>query len=246
VKAKAFRFDGIFMPNTLDKPIYFAEVQFQNNPNFYWELLAEIHMYLNQYKPEQDWRAVAIFAKRSYDVSALTLYQQKLIADGYILRIYLDELPSGSLGMGLIQLITSRSTQIKPLVGQLIERTRTEVADTSFRQVVVELLESILVLKFPKLSRQEIEAMFALSDLKQTRVYQEAREEGRLEGRLEGRQNEASLVIRQLKKRFGVLSDRTAERINSLSVEQLEQLGLALLDFANLEECDRYLDALID
>jgi predicted transposase/invertase (TIGR01784 family) len=241
VKAKAFRFDGIFMPNVLDKPIYFVEVQFQNNPDFYWELLAEIHMYLNQYKPEQDWKAVAIFAKRSYDVSSLTLYQQEVIASGRILRIYLDELPSGSLGIGLIQLIISKAKQAKPLVGQLIERTRSEVADASFRQVVVELLESILMLKFPKLSHQEIEAMFALSDLKQTRVYQEAKEEGKLEGR----QNEASLVVlRQLTKRFGVLSDHTAERINNLSVEQLEELGLALLDFANLEECDRYLDVL--
>jgi uncharacterized protein YerC len=43
-----------------------------------------------------------------------------------------------------------------------------------------------------------------------------------------------------------ILSDRTAERINKLAVEQLEELGLALLDFANLEECDRYLDVLCD
>ena len=36
VKEKAFRFDGIFMPNEEHKPIYFVEVQFQNKPNFYW------------------------------------------------------------------------------------------------------------------------------------------------------------------------------------------------------------------
>ncbi|WP_019500311.1 DUF4351 domain-containing protein [Pseudanabaena sp. PCC 6802] len=54
------------------------------------------------------------------------------------------------------------------------------------------------------------------------------------------------MLIRLLTKRFGVLSDRTVERINNLAVEQLEELGLALLDFANLEECDRYLDSLIN
>ena len=32
VKEKAFRFDGIFMPNSEEKPIYFVEVQFQNKP----------------------------------------------------------------------------------------------------------------------------------------------------------------------------------------------------------------------
>jgi predicted transposase/invertase (TIGR01784 family) len=58
VKEKAFRFDGIFMPNSLEKPIYFVEVQCQNKPEFYWESIAEINIYLNQYKPVQDWQAV--------------------------------------------------------------------------------------------------------------------------------------------------------------------------------------------
>jgi len=35
-------------------------------------------------------------------------------------------------------------------------------------------VERIVVYKFPQKSREEIEAMFELSDLKQTRVYQEA------------------------------------------------------------------------
>ncbi len=29
IKEKAFRFDGIFIPDQKDKPIYFVEVQFQ-------------------------------------------------------------------------------------------------------------------------------------------------------------------------------------------------------------------------
>lgn len=48
IKEKSFRFDGIFMPSREDKPIYFVEVQFQNKPDFYWELIAEINIYLNQ------------------------------------------------------------------------------------------------------------------------------------------------------------------------------------------------------
>jgi predicted transposase YdaD len=51
VKEKAFRFDGIFMPDGLDKPIYLVGVQFQNKSEFYWEFMAEINIYLNQYKP---------------------------------------------------------------------------------------------------------------------------------------------------------------------------------------------------
>ncbi|PLZ86477.1 hypothetical protein CEN45_08230 [Fischerella thermalis CCMEE 5198] len=46
-------------------------------------------------------------------------------------------------------------------------------------------IETILVYKFPQMSRQEIEAMFGLSELKQTRVYQEALEEGEQKAKLE-------------------------------------------------------------
>jgi predicted transposase YdaD len=67
VKEKAFRFDGIFLPNTLDKPIIFTEVQFQRKDGFYGDFMSEICLYLRQYKPPQNWRSVAIFARRSYD-----------------------------------------------------------------------------------------------------------------------------------------------------------------------------------
>jgi predicted transposase YdaD len=62
IKEKIFRFDEIFMPDREDKPLYFVEVQFQNKTNFYWKFIAEINLYLNQYKPVQDWKAIAFFA----------------------------------------------------------------------------------------------------------------------------------------------------------------------------------------
>mgnify|MGYP000434840861 CR=1 FL=1 len=81
--------------------------------------------------------------------------------------------------------------------------------------------------------------MFALSDLRQTRVYQEAMEEGEVKGRQEGRQNEAkTLLVRQLSKRFGKLTDRQEMQISELSVEEL---GEALLDFAIITDLDGWL-----
>ncbi|MBS9392654.1 MAG: Rpn family recombination-promoting nuclease/putative transposase [Dolichospermum sp. LBC05a] len=242
VKEKAFRFDGIFMPNSEEKPIYFVEVQFQNKPEFYWELITEINIYLNQYKPEQDWQAVALFAKRSLDVEKLTNYQQELVNSGRIKRIYLDEIPSGSIGMGLIELIVSKENQSQELVKNLMTRTKTEVSNDSERQGIIELLESVLMSKFSQLSRQEIEAMFLVSDIKQTRVYQEAKQEGEQEGRQEGRQEgEKNLLLRQLSKRFGKLGDAYIKSINSLTIAQLEDLGEALLDFGEINDLEQWL-----
>ena len=240
VKEKAFRFDGIFMPDSLEKPIYFVEVQFQNKPEFYWELITEINIYLNQYKPQQDWQAIALFAKRSLDVEVLTNYQQELINSGRIKRIYLDELPPGSIGMGLIELILSKETKAPELVQNLMQRTKTEIVNNRERQGIIELLETVLVSKFSQLSRQEIEAMFLVSDIKQTRVYQEAKQEGRQEGK----QDEATnLLFRQLSKRFGKLSSNYIETISNLTIEQLEDLGEALLDFVDITDLEQWLKA---
>ena len=235
VKEKSFRFDGIFMPNRKDKPIYFVEVQFQNKPDFYWEFISEINLYLNQYKPAQDWKAVALFAQRSFEIENLTLYQQEFINNGRIICIYLDELRPGSIGVGLIELIIAQEPQSPVLVQQLLQRARTEISNPLLTRGIIDLLETVLVSKFAKLSRQEIQTMFLLSDIKQTRVYQEAMEEG-----------ETRLLLRLLSKRFGKISDLSIQTIKKLSLEQLEDLGEALLDFSVIKDLDNWLQSHIN
>ena len=251
VKEKAFRFDGIFTADSVKKPIYFVEVQFQQKPDFYWELIAEINIYLNQFKPVQDWQAVALFPKRSLDVGELTAYQQELINSGRIKRIYLDELPPGSIGMGLIELIVSKEAQALELVKTLMARTKTEIDNDREKQGIIELLETVLLSKFSQLSRQEIEAMFLVSDIKQTRVYQEAKQEGIQEGRQEGRQEgkkdaATNLLLRILSKRFGKLEDSYTQNIKSLNIEQLERLGETLLDFTDINDLKIWLKSEIN
>ena len=90
----------------------------------------------------------------------------------------------------------------------------TEISNPVVIRSIIDLLETVSVSKFAKLSRQEIQTMFLLSDIKQTRVYQEAMEEG-----------ETRLLLRLLSKRFGKISDRSIQTINKLSLEQLEDLG---------------------
>ena len=189
---------------------------------------------------------IALFAQRRFEVTALTIYQQELINSGRILPIYLDEMRSGSIGVGLIQLILAQESQAPVLVQQLLQRAKTEIVDPLVTHDIIDLLETVLVSKFAQLSREEIQAMFLLSDIKQTRVYQEAKQEGRQEGRQEGLQEgrqegEIHLLIRQLSRRFGKISDRRVQVINSLTLEQLEDLGEALLDFCELRDLDNWL-----
>ena len=55
-------------------------------------------------------------------------------------------------------------------------------------------------------------------------------------------QGELKLMMRQLKRRFGVLSTQLQERIQGLSVDVLEELGEALLDFAHIADLEAWLD----
>ena len=49
VKQTAFRIDGVFVPREDEQdPIYFVEVQFQNDTEIYSRLFSEIYLYLRQ------------------------------------------------------------------------------------------------------------------------------------------------------------------------------------------------------
>jgi predicted transposase YdaD len=66
--------------------------------------------------------------------------------------------------------------------------------------------------------------------------------EGRNEGRAEGRRVEASaLALRQLERRCGTLSPAITARIEALDLPQLEELALALLDFAGPQDLQEWL-----
>jgi len=69
----------------------------------------------------------------------------------------------------------------------------------------------------------------------------EGKVEGKEEGKVEGRLEEArSLVLRQLTRKVGTLSEASQSRLNLLSVTQLETLGEALLDFTQLADLEAW------
>ncbi|MFN6028185.1 MAG: DUF2887 domain-containing protein, partial [Dolichospermum sp.] len=83
---------------------------------------------------------------------------------------------------------------------------------------LINLIETIIVYKLPKKSRKEIEAMLGLSELKQTRVYQEALEEGKAEGQAEATRKFALKLLRT-----GMNLQQIAE-FTELSLEQIQAL----------------------
>ncbi|MEC4985853.1 MAG: DUF4351 domain-containing protein [Oscillatoria sp. PMC 1068.18] len=65
------------------------------------------------------------------------------------------------------------------------------------------------------------------------------------EGRSEGLQQEArSLVMRQLRRRFGTIEPELEAQVEQLSLSQLEELAEALLDFTALTDLTNWLDSI--
>ncbi|MEL7242650.1 MAG: Rpn family recombination-promoting nuclease/putative transposase, partial [Cyanobacteria bacterium J06573_2] len=109
---------------------------------------------------------------------------------GRVNIIYLDELretTSLPVGIATIKLIIEDENTAIVAARDLIGRTQQEINSELQQRQLLELIETILVYKFPRMNRKEIEKMFGLSDLKQTRVYQEGVEEGKEEGIQQGR-----------------------------------------------------------
>ncbi len=239
LKQAAFRIDGVFMPLAEQRecPLIFAEVQYQKDPKIYARLLSEILLYLYQNTPLHDWRAVVIFPDLASDPGKPAHYRE-FFDSGRIQVVYLDRLPQHGEGLGvqLIHLIEIDDARIPQQLARI--KTAITASPQESRRDWLELLETLLVYKLPRLSRDEVRAM--LSDilnveLKQTRFYQDVFAEGQQEGRQEGRQEGERLLLgRMLVKRFGALPGWAQQRLQDASTLQLERWSERILDAATL------------
>ncbi|MEC4816178.1 MAG: Rpn family recombination-promoting nuclease/putative transposase [Scytonema sp. PMC 1069.18] len=139
LKQTAFRIDGVFLPVPIErkKPIYFVEVQFQKDPELYARLFSELFLYLRLYAPTKAWRAVVIFARRSMEPTEIEPYQV-LVESYQVTRLYLNELgdiSEQSLGVGIIKLIVETKKRTPGAARNLIDKTYSEVTDTSLQRL---------------------------------------------------------------------------------------------------------------
>jgi predicted transposase/invertase (TIGR01784 family) len=163
-----------------------VEVQFQPDETLYYRLFAELFLFLKQYRLSHPWRVVIIYPSRSVEREEALQFGE-LLASNRVQRIYLDELGAAgetSLGVGLVKLIIENEKTVVEKAKVLIEQTQQQLTKPTIQRDLIDLIETIIVYKLPQKSREEIEAMFGLSELKQTKVYQEAFQEGEQKAKL--------------------------------------------------------------
>jgi predicted transposase YdaD len=80
--------------------------------------------------------------------------------------------------------------------------------------------------------------------LRESPWYLEIQQEGEQRGLQQGLAQERSLILRQLTRRVGILSSANRSQVESLSLDQLESLGEALLDFSGSSDLELWLRTL--
>jgi predicted transposase/invertase (TIGR01784 family) len=248
LKQTAFRLDGVFLPpvNEPSWPIFFVEVQFQRDPQFYSRFFAELFLYLRQYQPPHPWQAVVLYPTRALDPGVHPHYQP-LLTSAQVQRVYLEEwaAPRQTLLQRVLGLVLASPDEARQEARTVVTQVRQELVDRANTSTILELIETILVYKLQGISRKEIAAMLELpeTDLKQTVFYQEAFAEGKTIGRQEGHQEgEATLMLRLLQRRYGSLPVTVVERIRGLSVSTLEALGDAILELPSVADLEQWLE----
>ncbi|MFB8797683.1 MAG: Rpn family recombination-promoting nuclease/putative transposase [Microcoleus sp.] len=129
----------------------------------------------------------------------------------------------------------------------LLEQIATQIATIEEPNQQADLLACTQVLAGLRFEKDLIRQLFRKETMRGSVIYQEIREDGLLEGRqlglLEGRKDEAlSLLTRLLIRRIGSIAPETTEQIQTLSVEELEDLGEALLDFSEASDLTNWLN----
>ncbi|AFY61000.1 DUF2887 domain-containing protein [Synechococcus sp. PCC 6312] len=243
VKESEYRIDGVFTPVAEDPglPIVFIEAQMQPDAGFYGRFFAEVHVYLHQYQVIRPWQGLLILASRQHELGVDVPY--RLYLEQQVQKLYLEDLATAtdlSPGQALLQLIVIEASQTPQAAQNLIQ----SLANTSDFTQWLDLIEAILGNKFPDLNLEEIRKMLGLQaeDLSHTRLYQDVLQIGRQEGEKLGEQKgESKVIVRQLGRKLGGVDASLENQITSLTSEQLELLGEALLSFQDVSELQAWL-----
>ena len=137
---------------------------------------------------------------------------------------------------GLYPFATLAQTDEPELV---LRSVAAKIEEITERKVQADLAATTSVLAGLVLDKNRVKSLLRRDIMRESVIYQDILEEG-LE---RGRQQERALVSRQLTKKIGNLTPKIQERVNVLSIDRVESLGEALLDFTTLADLERFLDS---
>jgi hypothetical protein len=188
-------------------------------------------------KARDNWSEGVYFLSEMLNTGLVAIHQLPVNRNTLWLRI---------LGRGKVQEKAIKEVQTLPsnyhnrdLVLELIYGLWTRIQDNQKETPITESEDKELMMSLRSLFQEKLIEV-------ETKGRQDGRfegiQEGRQEGFNEGLQKEISLVIRQLSRKVGNLSPELEIKIRSLTIDKIENLGEALLDFTSHQDLIIWLD----
>jgi predicted transposase YdaD len=257
LKKVAHHPDGVLWPRlqpggSAQRPVVLLEVQMHADRRFHRRLGAETFRLLQQHEEVAHLQVLVLLAHRRLALGSSQPLLLRRFLEHDVTWVDLAALARRADLDPLLALLTL-PVQKEPALGPCAQRI------LALRPDLIELILPILSERFQGLSPSQIMATLGISKdfWRHTRAFQDILAEGRQEGvelgrqegvelgHKEGRRREASvLASRLLERRCGSIDASTGSRIEALSLPQLEELALALLDFKSAEDLQTWLEQL--
>ena len=257
LKKVAHHPDGVLWPRqhpggSAQRPVVLLEVQMHADRRFHRRLGAETFRLLQQHEEVAHLQVLVLLAHRrlALGTSQPLLLRRFLEHDvTWVDLAALARQPDLDPVLALLTLPVQKKPDLGPCAQRIL----------ALRPDLIELIVPILSERFQGLSPSQIMATLGISKdfWRHTRAFQDILQEGRQEGvelgrqegrklgQEEGRRRQAgALALRQLERRCGSIDAPTSARIEALSLPQLEELALALLDFRDAQDLQTWLEQL--
>ena len=235
LKAVNHRLDGVLWPQrglagTARHPVVKLELQMHAKPGFKHRLGAQTLRFLQLHPKVRHLRVVVVVPHRRLNLGPAHLPRQLQLVMDDVIWISLEELGQKDELDPLLNLLTLpvlHEPELQLSSQKILER-RPDLTETVF---------PILMQRHPHFTLEQMMVYVKIptQELRHSRAAQELIAEGQASG-------EAKATLRQLTHRCGPLTDATTARIQALPLEQLEALGLALLDFSGSDDLATWLN----
>lgn len=191
--------------------------------------------------PDKEMRQVVIYLKKTGSelVGQTAFSLSKTRHEFEVIRLW--EIPSEELmdSYGLMPLAALGKTKNR---AETLREVAERINMIDNRREKTNVAAATGILAGLVLKKEVIQSLLREEIMRESVIYQDIRAGGKAEGKAEGRQEEAaSLILRLLNRRCGEILPALSQQVQGLSVEQLEQLGEALLDFTSVEDLVNWL-----
>lgn len=202
--------------------------------------MADYYLRLQRKFPERDIQQVVIYLKPTdSDLVRQTRYQTPVMTHEFrVIRLWEEPVEIFLSTPGLLPYaVLSRAKDKERVLAQVVE----ELDRISDSREQSNLAAATSILAGLQLEEETIRRLMRNPVMRESTMYQSILREGRTEGLELGLQQERTLIIKQLTRKLSNLSIEQTSRVNALSLDRLEALGEALLDFTSIADLEAWL-----